>query len=482
MNIKRRLFLSNTLMIVIPLVLSLAVFFGGLHFYALVAGMSEEQPGEERRGRGGFSLFREAAEKARIMAEKWPDAPLAAIIEDVEKFNATLPDDRLFLAVYKNRMPLTAEPSDGNPIVERALMEEESVMLFSRAYGHTIGDYRIVLYGSPRFARLTQGQNYEEIMRNGAIVSLICSVFIILITNRFLTRFVFKRIVHGMDTLTHGVHQVRDGNLGFRIDYKGNDEFSQVCGDFNEMAARLLESVEARRKDERSRKELIAGISHDLRTPLTSIKAYVEGLEQGVASTLEARKHYLGTIKNKAGDLEHIIDSLFLFSKLDTGEFPYNMERVDLAATVSEIVGGLREEYSNRGLDISPVRSCGRPSANIDVVQMRYVVINIFENSLKYKNKTCGRVDVEVVEKEGAVSLMISDDGPGVSEETLPNLFDVFYRSDESRNDPGKGSGLGLAIAAKMVRHFGGSIEAINIPEGGLSIKMTFPSEKGEKL
>jgi len=263
--------------------------------------------------------------------------------------------------------------------------------------------------------------------------------------------------------------------LGFRINYGGNDEFSQVCGEFNEMAARLLESVEARRKDERSRKELIAGISHDLRTPLTSIKAYVEGLEQGVASTQEARSRYVNTIKNKATDLEHIIDSLFLFAKLDTGEFPCSMERVNLAATISEIVDELKDEYSNRGLDIAPVRSCGGLYVNIDVAQMRSVIINIFENSVKYKNRARGKISVEAIEKDGFVSLVISDDGPGVSDEALPKLFDVFYRGDESRNEPGKGSGLGLAIAAKMVRHFGGSVEAINVPDGGLSIKMTFP-------
>jgi signal transduction histidine kinase len=315
-------------------------------------------------------------------------------------------------------------------------------------------------------------------MKHGAIVSLVCSVFIIFFTNRFLTRFVFKKIVYGMDTLTHGVHQVRDGNLDYRIDYKEEDEFSQVCGEFNEMAARLLESLEARRKDEQSRKELIAGISHDLRTPLTSIKAYVEGLEKGVASTQEARERYIGTIKNKTGDLEHIIDALFLFSKLDTGELPYNIERVNLASKVSEIVDGLMEEYGNRGLDISQVSASGQPFSDIDVAQMRGVIINIFENSVKYKNKERGRICVSVTEEAGSACLVISDDGPGVPDEALPKLFDVFYRSDSSRSEPGKGSGLGLAIAAKIVKRFGGSIVAANVPGGGLSIKMTFPGSE----
>ncbi|MCL2010433.1 MAG: HAMP domain-containing histidine kinase [Synergistaceae bacterium] len=471
MDIKRRLFFSNILMIVIPLVISLAVFFGGLHFYALLTGLNEEQPGERRRNRELY--FMEALDEARAMAEKWQNVSSSAIMEDVAGFNGKHADGRLLLAVYKDNVPFAGTPPWRGSSVGQALEMTEPASFFSRATFQTIGDYRIALSSGSRVAR--SPQNYKDIMRKGAAVSLICSVFIILITNRFLTRFVFKRIVHGMDTLAHGVYQVRDGNLDFRIDYRENDEFSQVCGEFNEMAAKLLESVEARRKDERSRKELIAGISHDLRTPLTSIKAYVEGLEQGVAATPEARERYMGTIKNKTADLEHIIDNLFLFSKLDTGEFPYDIERVDLAAAVSEIVDALKEEYGNRGLDISPARASGRVYADIDVAQMRCVIINIFENSVKYKDKARGKISVSISEEKGTASLIISDDGPGVPEEALPKLFDVFYRSDESRNNPGQGSGLGLAIAAKMAEGFGGSIKAANVPEGGLSIKMTFP-------
>ena len=476
MNIKRRLFLSNILMIVIPLVISLAIFFGGLHFYALVTRLDEDLPGEGRINREAYLM--EALDEAKALAEKWQSTPFPQVAEDVARFNDRHRDGRLFLTIYKEGVPLTPPLPEGTAIdalTEQALSTKEPVTLFSRSMFQTVGDYRVVLNSGSRVA--TFRHDYRNIMRSGAIVSLICSLFIILLTNRFLTRFIFKRIVHGMDALTYGVHQVRDGNLSFRIGYKENDEFSQVCEEFNEMAARLLESVEARREDERSRKELIAGISHDLRTPLTSVKAYVEGLEQGVASTQEARKRYIDTIKQKTCDLEHIIDSLFLFSKLDTGEFPYNIERVDLASIVAGIVDDLKEEYGNRELDMS-VHSSGRPYADIDVVQMRYVMINIFENSVKYKNKTRGKISVSVSESEGVASLVISDDGPGVPEEALPKLFDVFYRSDESRNDPGKGSGLGLAIVAKMVKRFGGLIEAANVPEGGLAIKMTFPGSE----
>jgi signal transduction histidine kinase len=276
------------------------------------------------------------------------------------------------------------------------------------------------------------------------------------------------------------VRQIRDGNLGYRIEYSESDEFAPVCDDFNRMAGRLEQAGAARERDEQSRRELIAGISHDLRTPLTSIKAYVEGLEQGVASTPDARKRYLDTIRSKTADLEHIIEHLFLFSKLDTGEFPYRVGRVDLGAVVSETASGVSEEYAERGLDISAAVPGTPVFTEIDAERMRYVLINIFENSLKYKNKERGRLSAEVRRERGRAVLTLSDDGPGVPDAALPRLFDLFYRGDGARSGASRGSGLGLAIAAKMVRRFGGEISAKNSDGGGLSIEITLP-EAGAK-
>ncbi|MDR2523874.1 MAG: HAMP domain-containing histidine kinase [Synergistaceae bacterium] len=482
MNIKRRLFVSNLLMIVIPVTVSLAVFFGGLHLYAVVAGLNEYQ-----RNRTEIS-FVDATDYVRELAEKWRLSPnIECIADDVREFNRRYSDDgRLALSVYgkdgKVVIPQPPVSPEGASLIDQALNQKEPVTLFSRAAVHaqTVGDYRVVLRSGYRFRRPSPPQNYKEVMANGALVSLVCSVFIILITSRFLTQFVFRRIVRAMDTLTYGFHQVRDGNLGVRIDYRGKDEFSEVCADFNEMAGRLLDSVNARQRDEQSRKELIAGISHDLRTPLTSIKAYVEGLEKGVAATPETRKRYIDIIKDKTNDLEHIIDTLFLFSKLDAGEFPYHIERVDLGAVASEVVESLAAEYAARGLDISLALDAREALADIDPMQMRYVMINIFENSVKYKNKERGKMRVAVYASGRDTVLSLTDDGPGVPAEALPRLFDVFYRGDPSRNNPSKGSGLGLAVAAKIVRYFGGAVEAAPALGGGLSIVIAFPARGGD--
>ncbi|MDR1471643.1 MAG: HAMP domain-containing histidine kinase [Synergistaceae bacterium] len=471
MNIKRRLFISNILMIVIPLVVSLAVFYGGLHVFATLAGLRDD------RRRGGNS-FMEASERADTMAERWREegADIETMLFEARGFNAGFGGRGPVLVLYRGgEMVSGVRISPPDDILDRALAEEGDAVIFGRTAARVwrVGEYRAVLFEGLKLARMYN--NYGDVMLKGTILSFVCSVLIILLTNRFLTQFVFRRILHAMDTLTDGVRQIRDGNLGFRIAYGEQDEFSSVCDDFNRMADRLLDVETARRKDEQSRRELVAGISHDLRTPLTSVKAYVEGLERGIASTPDAARRYLDTIKSKTDDLEHIIDTLFLFAKLDTGEFPYHMERVELWSVVSETALAAAEEYGPRGLLIETAGGGARAYVRVDAAQMRFVLFNIFENSLKYRAKDRARLDISMTVEEGYAVLNLSDDGPGVPDEALDKLFGLFYRLDGSRSNPSKGSGLGLAIVAKMIGHFGGSIEAGKSDLGGLAIVIRLP-------
>ncbi len=258
---------------------------------------------------------------------------------------------------------------------------------------------------------------------------------IIFVINRILTRFVSNKVTAPIELLVSGVHELRDGNLNYRIQYDYNDEFGQVCNDFNEMAQRLSDMVAARQKDEENRKELIAGISHDLRTPLTSIKAYVEGIEKGVATTPQIQKRYFDTIRNKTEDLEHLINQLFLFSKLNIGEFPLHTERVEVGKALSDFHHQAESEYKEKGLSLSLENNSHELFANIDVVQLRSVLNNILENSVKYKAKENVKSEIVYGEKDGNIFICITDNGPGVPEEHIGKLFDVFYRGDTSRKD-----------------------------------------------
>lgn len=324
-------------------------------------------------------------------------------------------------------------------------------------------DYTVYLFGN-----YYERQPHSELRVVPVLSAIVIAFFIflsILLTNRFLTKFVFRGIESALDILAGGVHEIRDGNLEYRIVYEKKDEFRAVCEDFNEMAVRLKQSVDQLQRQDESRKELIAGISHDLRSPLTSIQAYVEGLLDGIAKTPEAQRRYLETIKGKAEDLAHIISQLFLFSKLELGEHPANPGILSMDEKIAESVDSLRKEYAERGLrihmELEPVEICA------DSVYLHRIVTNILENSLKYKKREQGNIWISLKRTEEGCRLTFADDGPGVPEEALSHLFEVFYRSDPSRQNPGSGSGLGLAIVAGSVQRMGGSVQArANEPEG----------------
>jgi len=324
-------------------------------------------------------------------------------------------------------------------------------------------------------------ERYNNTRGWGSLFMLVCvAVFVLFISviNSILTYRMIKTITKPLEILTRGVNQIQNKNFAHRIEYSYNDEFRPVCEAFNQMAAQLEASTTQRLKDEANRRELLAGISHDLRTPLTTINGYLDGLESGVASTPEMREKYLNTIKNKTVDMKHIIEQLFLFSKLDMDEFPFSPSRFELTRALSDMVEELTEEYAMRGLEIIINVSPQDVFVNVDVSHFRRVVINILENSAKYKEKETGRMEISASLDNSFVQIRFADNGPGVAQETIPNLFNAFYRADPSRHT--KGSGLGLAISAKIIERSGGTIYAENADPCGLVVVIRLPVEAGE--
>jgi len=311
------------------------------------------------------------------------------------------------------------------------------------------------------------------------IVILILVAFALLI-NHLLIKFVFKPIMTSLNVLTEGVHEITVGNLSYRLKHDMGNEFDIVGANFNEMATRLYEMVEQRKVDEKNRKELIAGISHDLRTPLTSIRTYAEGIELGMATTPETQEKYLTTIKNKTKDIEHIINQLFLFSKLDIGEFPMRLDKRNAKKWLSDFAETIVDEYLAKGLRIELENHIDQTFFLVDSVQLKSVLINILENSVKYGKSSDGQVLIESAYEGENIVITLTDNGPGVPDDDLDQLFDVFYRGDKARSNPGQGSGLGLAISAKMIERMGGSVSVRNADGGGLQIRLMLPMVKGD--
>lgn len=307
-------------------------------------------------------------------------------------------------------------------------------------------------------------------------IGIVCimAVIIITITNAILSSKVSKSLLVPLELLSYGAEQIKEGNLDFDMTYESDDEFAKVCSEFDEMRIRLKESIDKQLKYEENRKELIVGISHDLRTPLTVIKGYVQGLRDGVAKTPEKQKKYLDTIYAKTNDINSLVESLFIFSKLDIGSFPFNFQKIYINNYVENFYNAVREEFFGKGIEISFQNNCEyNNTVKLDCKEMNRVFLNILENSVKYKKDDFGSVRMKLYEKENRVIIEITDNGKGVSDDELSNLFLSFYRGDSSRTNPSEGSGLGLSISKHIVEAHDGEIIAENM--NGLILKIILP-------
>jgi signal transduction histidine kinase len=383
-------------------------------------------------------------------------------------------------AVYDSGEWVIPPPRENKPLFDAALSEAGNhIISFDTAavYVQGIGSAKIMALS---YDYRPNDDSLPASLIAVGILSFWILIILILGTNFFLTRSMIQNIAVPLDMLSFGVKQIQNNNLDFRLEYKNNDEFLPICGAFNEMAERLGLMAAEHDKYEENRRELLAGISHDLRTPLTSIKAYLEGIEKNIASTGEKRAKYIATIRSKTNDMEHIINQLFLFSKLDINDFPLSLKNLDMRLFVRDVVSELSDDYFKRGLVIKLSGPPQNVSVNIDPVLFRNVIVNILENSVLYKTAERGYIEIGLGIAEALVEIRLADDGPGVPEESLGKLFDVFYRADPSRNTRGgsPGSGLGLAISQKIVSRMGGSMRA-ELPGRGLAIVIYLPLVNG---
>ena len=478
MTIKRRLFISNILMLIIPAALAVIALMASLIFFFILAfphaeyRLSLHEELMEMRGHV-LELATDWLSDSNVAHKNEAESSLSRIVERNQLTIQIKEGQKLLLQFGSGTVPSQAQLEQALATLDgKGSVSDGSFELYGQFVQANGTDYQIVIY-NPVVS--LSSLNLKAWAVGIFFLMAVLLLLIIFLTNRFLTRFVFRRISEPLKTLSEGVHQIRDGNLSHRIAYSEKDEFLPICEDFNEMAERLRTSVEQLQKEEESRKELLAGISHDIRSPLTSIRAYVEGLLDGVAVTPEKQRAYLCVIQKKTVDIDEMVRKLFLFSKMELGEFPYSAERMDVVNEIRDFVLASAEEYWRRGLQIRIEMPPSPLIIQADPTYFRSILSNLLDNSAKYKEKIVGTAVITAEVAGIYCRLQVDDDGPGVPAEALSRLFDVFYRSDPSRKNPHQGSGLGLAIVAKTLERMGGSICAENLPEGGLRITMKIP-------
>ena len=221
------------------------------------------------------------------------------------------------------------------------------------------------------------------------------SVLILFITGGMLTAWVYRSILWPIGKLQEATKQIRDGNLDFTLDVEDDDEIGQLCQNFEEMRIRLKESTEEKIQYDKESKELISNISHDLKTPITAIKGYAEGLMEGVASSPEKRDKYIRTIYNKANDMDRLINELTFYSKIDTNKIPYTFSKINVANYFRDCVEEVGLELEARGIELGYFNFVDEDVMVIaDAEQMKRVINNIIGNSLKYMDKKNGIINI----------------------------------------------------------------------------------------
>ena len=310
---------------------------------------------------------------------------------------------------------------------------------------------------------------------------LILGVTILLVAGITLTLWIYHSILGPLNTLQEATKKIRDGNLDFTLDVDSDDEIGQLCRDFEEMRMRLKENAEEKIQYDKDNKELISNISHDLKTPITTIKGYVEGILDGVASSPEKLDKYIRTIYNKANDMDRLIDELTFYSKIDTNKIPYKYSKINVAQYFKDCVEEVGLDMEARGIELGYFNYVDEEVVVIaDAEQMKRVINNIIGNSVKYLDKKKGIINIRIKDEGDFIQVEIEDNGRGIAAKDLPNIFDRFYRTDSSRNSSQGGSGIGLSIVRKIVEDHGGRIWATS--KEGIGTEIHFVLRKYQEV
>lgn len=408
------------------------------------------------------------------------------IFEDInylKSVNKRLARKDSYLIVRKNATIVYRGKADSNPKLEQNLPKYGNEGS-DQDRGFFVGKPGNYLVKQQDFRYQDGGKGSVFIMTDlGTVLphyrNIIMQVFfavlgVLILTSSFLSWFMYREFVGPIRQLKAGAERIKDGNLDNDVViYSGGEEIRELCDSFNEMRAELKDSIDARMVYEKQNRDLISNISHDLKTPITAIKGYVEGIMDGVADTPEKMDRYIKTIYNKANDMDVLINELSLYSKIDSNIIPYNFERININAYFKDCVDEIGADLEQKGMLFSYRNYC---SSNVmvtaDPEQLKRVINNIINNACKYNNKAKGKVSITLTEFDRKVQVEIKDNGMGISKEDLPHIFRRTYRADMSRNSAG-GSGLGLSICKKIIEEHGGEIWAESKLRAGTTIYFT---------
>ena len=284
------------------------------------------------------------------------------------------------------------------------------------------------------------------------ITSMGQNIFILALAGIFLVAWIYNGIVKPIDSLKNAARRIESGDLNFTLEAETHDEFAELTHAFEKMRMKLKQNQEEKARDEEENRELVSNIAHDLKTPITAIRGYAEGILDGVASTEEKKRKYIQTIYHKAVEMNRLIDELNYYAKIETNRIPYHFCQLpaleyfqDFSVEVAMDLDAMGYQFETDFLVEESVEVIADPE------QLRKVLNNIISNAIKYMDKKDPKIRFVLSDAGDFVEVEISDNGKGIEKKDLPNIFERFFRTDAARNTETGGSGIGLSIVKAIM-------------------------------
>jgi signal transduction histidine kinase len=275
-------------------------------------------------------------------------------------------------------------------------------------------------------------------------------------------------------SLNRAAREIAQGHLDARVQVTGRDEISDLARTFNDMAAQLEQAAQQQRELDQLRRDLVAWIGHDLRTPLTAVRVIVEALADGVVEDTATVERYLETAQHHLGSLSSLLDDLFDMAQIDAGGLKLERQPGSLCDLISDTIEAFSALAERQGVRLEGSAIPDVDPVLMDVQKIGRVLNNLLDNALRH-TPGGGAVQVTTLTKPEDVQVEVCDTGKGISAEDLPRVFERFYRGEKSRSRATGGAGLGLAIAAGIVEAHGGQIGAESDVGQGTRVWFTLP-------
>lgn len=470
MKLKTRLFVTFIAMVILPLLLITVAFMSIGHY--LLRAMQQEYGIETITFQSLTNAIQSSDQQTAYLFEKLQDIAdedpsLFTDIPFLESLNRDAQTNSSYLIVRKD----AALYYTGNQLAA------EKIFFKLPAYGYEThendaGYYynqlqKLVKQIDFLFPDGTNGSIFiitpvNNLISKSLLIDMCIAIILILIfTALILSQWIHRSIFCPIRDLGMAMQQIAEGNLDYSLPVTEKGEFGSLYKNYEDMRLRLKESIDEKFQNEKQNRELITNISHDLKTPITAIKGYVEGIMDGVANTPEKMDKYIKTVYNKANDMDRLINQLAFYSGIDSNRIPYNFHRINVSEYFRDCIEEVGLDLESKDIELN-YSNLVDPSTRIiaDPEQLKRVIDNIIGNSVKYMDKPKGVIDIRILDEVDSICVEIEDNGKGVAPKDLSSIFERFYRTDTSRNSSKGGSGIGLSIVKKIIEDHGGYIWA----------------------